>query len=187
MSDKKDTLKIVKCGIKDSKVIVHAEEAITGDILKTTLESDAPPLPAFPNALSDLGAYMCDLMEFPKEWKNLHRCTSISIGHEEDGRLNAVVTLYVKLAKFNNGISINSPCLREKLAGTSGGGAFMTPKMLELVQAVITCGRAYMEGERSQVEMPLDANGKKKRGKLTAMETAQGQADVFAKEIGGNA
>lgn len=185
--EKKDNTKIVKVGIKDQKVIVHAEESKSGDVVKTTLESDVSPLPGFPVALSDLGAYMCDLMEFPSHWRHHHKCTSVSIGHEEDGRINAVVTLSTKLTNFNSGLLINSPCLREKLTGTSGGGAFMTPKMLELVKSVIAHGRAYMDGERSQTEMPLDASAKKKKGKLSPEEIGKGQADILAKSIGGNA
>lgn len=154
MAKKKGVMRIVKVGLKDSKVIVNVEEEKNGDVLTTNLTSDQPPLPEFPKTFAELGKYMCGLMEFPDEWKANHKCTSISIGHEEDDRLNAVVTMYVKLNKFNSGITINSPCLREKIQGAPGGGAFMPAKMLDLVNEIIAHAKAYMDGDRSQQVIP---------------------------------
>lgn len=121
-----------------------------GDVKLTTLTSDTPANPEFYEALKELGKYMCDLIGAPTDWKSKHTCNSVAIGYEEDDRINAVVTLYVQLEKFNNGIVINTPCLREKLSGKGGGGNFMTPKMLELVKTVGDEDQKYWDGERAQ-------------------------------------
>jgi len=146
----KSELKIVKVGSKNGKTFVHAEEDKGGDIIKITLESDQPANPEFHEALGELGKYMCGMLGFPSEWTAAHSCNSVSIGHEEDDRTNAVVSMYVTLAKFNNGLSINSPCLREKVAGKAGGGSFMPEKMLDLVNEVVEQGLKYYEGDRAQ-------------------------------------
>jgi hypothetical protein len=152
----KSKLKIVKVGHKSGKTFVHVEEDKAGDVLKTFLDSDQPANPEFHDALKNLGKYMCGLLGFPPEWTATHTCNQVSIGHEEDDRINAVVTIYVALAKFNNGITINSPCLREKVVGASGGGAFMKPKMLELVQEVMNEGQKYYDGDRAQLPLPMN-------------------------------
>lgn len=153
MPKAKSELKIVKVGHKAGKTFVHAEEDKGGDVIKITLESDQPANPEFHDALKALGKYMCGMLGFPAEWTEQHTCNSVSIGHEEDDRLNAVVSMYVTLAKFNNGLSINSPCLREKLQGKGGGGSFMPPKMLDLVKSVVDQGLKYYEGDRAQKEL----------------------------------
>ena len=156
MTKEKPVMKIVKIGHKNSKTTVHGQEEKNGDVINMTLESDTPANPEFHTALKDLGKYMCDLLGCPAEWKQTHSCTSVSIGYEDDDRINAVVTLYIQLSKFNNGITVNTPCLREKLPGKGGGGQFMTPKMLDLVKEVIDEAQKYYDGDRAQLEMPVD-------------------------------
>ena len=147
---KKQEIKIVKVGSKHGKTFVHAEEDKGGDLVKITLESDQPANPEFHAALKELGKYMCGMLGFPTEWTASHQCTSLSIGHEEDDRINAVVSIYVMLPKFNNGLAINSPCLREKVAGNAGGGSFMPQKMADLVADVMEEGHKYYDGDRAQ-------------------------------------
>lgn len=175
-------MKIVKVGIKDSKVFVHAEEEIKGEVKKIMLDGDTPPLPEFPKAFGEVCKYMTEFMNFPDDWKG--KVTTVSIGHEEDKRKNVVVTMSVKMPNFVSPTTINTPVLREKIAGTSNGGAFMMPKLLELVEEVIKQGHLYLDGERGQVEMPLEEeNGprtNKKSKKLTDKEVGEGQAAALA-------
>ena len=177
------TIQITKVGHKDDKTLVHSQEDKNGDTVKSELNSDAKPTPEFHEAMKKLGAYMCDHMGFPADWKRDHKCLYVHIGHEseKEKRINAIVTINVKLEKFNNGITINSPVLREKLQGIPGGGSFMTPTMLELVKNVMVEGEKYMNGERAQHELlPKAERGSKRGKKHTFEETAQGQADAFA-------
>lgn len=146
----KSVMKIVKVGHKNQKTTITCEEEKNGDVKTMTLTSDVPALPEFHEAMKELGKYMCDLLGVPADWKQKHTCNSVSIGYEEDERINTVVTIYVQLEKFNNGIVINTPCLREKVAGKSGGGNFMTPKMLDLVKSVREEALKYYDGERAQ-------------------------------------
>lgn len=148
--------RITKVSHKNGDFHVRTEEESNGDVIKKDIESDTPANPEFTDALTDIGLYLCKMMEFPKEWTDKHECRSVTINYEEDDRMGVVVSLYVTLAKFSAGISINSPHLREKLAGTPGGGAFMPPKLVELVQEVIAQGQKYMDGDRAQRELLED-------------------------------
>lgn len=147
---------ITKISYSKGDITVRTEEQKNGDVIKTDIESDAPPNPEFTDALTDLGLYMCEMMDFPKAWKDKHECRGVAINYEEDERIGGVVTMYVPLAKFNAGIVVNSPHLREKVAGTAGGGNFMTPKMCELVKEMRAQAQKYIDGDRAQRELLKD-------------------------------
>lgn len=147
---------ITKISLKDSDVHIVTEEEKNGDTIKTDLDSDQPGNPEFGDAFTDLGLYMADMMEFAKEWKNKSVCRSCTINYEEDDRIGVVVTLFVPLAKFNGGVSISSPHLREKLPGTPGGGCFMPPKLVDLVKELRDEAQKYLDGDRAQRELLKD-------------------------------
>ena len=151
-------MKITKIGYKNQKVTVEGETEQNGEVIITSLTSDIPPLPEFAETLVKIGEYMTKLTGMPDEWSKSTKCYSITIGHEEDERINAIVTLYTQLENFNSGVCINTPVLREKLQGTAGGGKFMPENMLTLVREMIEQAQRYYDGERSQQELPVDQN-----------------------------
>lgn len=151
---------ITKISLKNADVHIITEEEKNGDTIKTDLDSDQPPNPEFGDAMTDLGLYMFNMMEFPKEWKEKAECRGLTINYEDDDRIGCIVTLYVPLAKFNGGVSINSPHLREKLPGTPGGGCFMPPKLVDLVKELRDEAQKYIDGDRAQRELLSDADEK---------------------------
>lgn len=156
---KKTGLKYTKIGIKKQVHICAEEDKSAGENIHHDCISSDMPLPGLPAALKELGDYMVGLLEAPADWKRYAKCTSVAIGHEEDDRINVVVSLSVTLPKFPSPFNLNTPCLREKLAGKPGGGVFMSAKMYDLVQEVIGEGKKYYEGKRAQGSLlpPPDA------------------------------
>lgn len=151
-------MKIVKIGHKSGTTHVNGVINMNGDTITRELVSDTPPNPEFFKSLDTLGAYMITLMGLPADFKDNQKCLWVSVGHEEDDRLNAIITLSVKLDKFNAPMTINTPIMREKLAGSPGKG-FMTEKMLDLVKAVIKEADLYAKGERAQQELIKEGTG----------------------------
>ena len=147
---------ITKISLKGGDVHIVTEEEKNGDTIKTDLDSDQPPNPEFKDAITDLGLYMFDMMEFPEAWKDKAECRGVTINYEEDERIGAVVVMYVPLSKFNAGVSISSPHLREKLPGTPDGGCFMPPKMVDLVKELRNEAQKYIYGDRAQRELLAD-------------------------------
>lgn len=170
------TLKITNVKHKKGTTTVAFEENKGGDVVKSTLESDVLPVPELLESMASLGKHMTDLMGFTDDWKKETTCTSVAIGHEKDEKINAIVTLSVKLEKFNNGITVNTPVMREKKEGIPGGGSFMSLDMLALVKAVIAHGQKYIDGERAQqslLERKEKGSRAAKAGGPPAKEEAQ--------------
>ena len=148
--------KITKIMLKGSDIHIVTEEEKNGDVIKTDLESDTPPNPEFIKAMKAVGGYIFGMMEFPGEWKQKAEARGVHIGYEEDVRINIIITTYVPLSKFNGGVCINSPLLREKLPGTPGGGLFAPPKLVDLVKELRDEAEKYIKGDRAQREIFAD-------------------------------
>lgn len=188
------TTQITKVGRKGDNVIIHTVDHKNGDTVTSVLNSESKPVPEFDKSFADLGKYMCGLMGFPDDWTRDHHMTWLSVGQASDENsgkdtINAICSISVKLAKFAAPMNVNTPLLREKVAGIPSGGTFMPPKMLELVKTVIEHADDYLNGTRAQHELlphaergskSAKAGGKKK---MTDEEIAKGQAEHFGKTV----
>lgn len=149
-------MRIVKIGHKNDLTTITQHEEKNGEARETVLKCDELPRPEFLAALDELGESMMDLLECPEKWYEHFKTTSVSINYEEeDGRRGLVVTLYIPLNKFNGGITINTPHMREQVKGSSGGGSFIPPKAIEQLDRLLEQAEKYYNGNRAQRKLPL--------------------------------
>lgn len=154
-----EDFRITKVGSKKNKVFINAERIHNGETLSTSLACTDTANPEFYQSLLDLGKFMCTHMGMDADWKAQSKCISVAVNYEEDDeRMGVIVTLNVKLTKFDKPIVINTPHLREKVEGKGGGGSFMPQKMLDLVKTVLREGQLYRDGERAQQELPAPSD-----------------------------
>lgn len=146
-----EDLRITKVAIKADKVVIETEEKHGGETKEGVISSDQAPLPEFQKAFEALGLAMVQVMELPKKYIDSHKLVGVTIGYEkDDGRLTVLCMIWAQLPKFATPAKFKSPHMREHVAGSSSGDAFMPISMSDQLKELISEARRYVEGERAQ-------------------------------------
>lgn len=136
-------------------ITIRAEEALSPDgdeVRRIELESRAEPRPEFHEAMGELIGPSLRMIEAPTAWEGVATISGVSVTHEEERGMGAVVTLLVPLACAPSPLVINTPYLPSE--DPNGNGAPVLPQALRLaVERVCLEARRYLDGERAQGDL----------------------------------
>jgi hypothetical protein len=149
-------MEIRKVKSANGVITIRAEEQSgEEDIRRIELESRAEPRPEFHEAMGGLILPALEMLEAPFAWRAAATISGVSITHEEERGMGAVVTLLVPLECAPSPLVLNTPYL------TSGGDGCVLPDDLrDAILRVIDEALRYLDGDRAQgdlfAERPFD-------------------------------
>ena len=143
-------------------ILIRAEEASgEEDIRRIELESRAEPRPEFHEAMGGLIAPAMDMIQAPSAWMAVATISGLSLTHEEERGMGAVVTLLVPLECAPSPLVINTPYLSE--GPTSSAAHCCQHDLRQAIERVIDEALRYMR-RRSGAGRPVRGTSGARRG-----------------------
>lgn len=135
-------------------IIIRAEEQSgEEDIRRIELESRAEPRPEFHEAMGGLISPAMTMIEAPGAWLTAATISGVSITHEDEGGIGAVVTILVPLECAPSPLVINTPYLTSVDNGSGAPRLLLPPALQQAVERVIDEAERYLGGDRAQGDL----------------------------------
>jgi hypothetical protein len=141
--------------VKSSKglITIRAQEITEGpegdNIKQIEVESREEPRAEFHAAMGDLIGPALRMVEAPEAWEQVATISGLSITHEEDRGMGAVVTLLIPLECAPSPLVINTPYLPSHGRDENDTGPCLPSALVRAVERVHDEALAYLGGERA--------------------------------------
>lgn len=134
-------------------ITIRAEEQSgEEDVRRVELESRAEPRPEFHEAMGGLIRPALDMIQAPGAWMAVATISGVSLTHEEDRGMGAVVTLLVPLECAPSPLVLNTPYLPSE-DPNGAGSPTLPPALQQAIERVILEAERYLDGERAQGDL----------------------------------
>lgn len=146
-------MEIRKVKSSNGLILIRAEEQCgEEDIRRIELESRAEPRPEFHEAMGGMISPAMNMIQAPGAWMAVATISGVSVTHEEERGMGAVVTILVPLECAPSPLVLNTPYLPSEDPNDSGG-ATLPRALREAVERVIDEAMRYLRGERAQADL----------------------------------
>jgi hypothetical protein len=117
------------------------------------------PLPSFADALQSFDAFVIDLLEIPKQWRENLSITTLNLSEDKNGYRGLIVTATRPIPKaYDRPLVMNTPLVREGSEDASDEACTLSDEVLELVALVEGEAVRYLNGEREQLDLLKPSN-----------------------------
>jgi hypothetical protein len=125
-----------------------------GEVVESAIKNGEGVTPELANAVAALKDDVCEILEFPKGYRDTFTMKGLSVSYGADGGRGVTFTGSKKL-KSGRATTINTPEIKERQDHEEKGTGFMTDELAGRVGEVIQHAEAYANGARAQTTLAL--------------------------------
>lgn len=126
-----------------------------GEVVESAIKNGEDPTPELANAVAALKDDVCEVLEFPKSYRDTFTMKGLSVSYDADGGMGVTFT-GSKTLKSGRATTINTPEMKERQDHEEKGSAFMADDLLAKVGEVLQHAEAYANGARAQTALAIE-------------------------------
>jgi hypothetical protein len=150
-------VKITKVRFKKNKVTIKWQnEDEQGRTTEFMISSYDDPVQAFKEAWDNLVTVALGICDMEESYRPGMKATGVSFSSVgEDEVMGAVVTIEKSVSSADSPLIINTPHLASRPTDPNGQGPCLCLEHIEILEEVMGQAEEYVQGIRSQLELPL--------------------------------